>query len=216
MSAAAESSAAESSAAETPAAEARASGIGAAETPAARGRPALLDVDRVVNVALAILDAEGLAAVSFRRVGAELGVSHMTVYGYFASKHELLEALVVRTLAESRTDAATPAGWQDALLRRMRDIHAALLKRPGIAELLVTREFAGRELIGVREELLDILRATGCPESEATDGISVVFNYLLGDAMVETRRGRGGSAASFEQGMRYLIAGLDRDLHARG
>lgn len=96
-----------------------------------------------------------MAAVTFRRVGSELGVSHMTLYGYFASKHELLEALVARTLAESQTSGDAPFSWDEALLHRMCDI----------------------------------------------------------DAMVETRRGRGGSAASFEQGMRYLIAGLGRDLH---
>ncbi|WP_028933805.1 TetR/AcrR family transcriptional regulator [Pseudonocardia spinosispora] len=182
----------------------------AAETP--RGRPQLLDAERVVNAALELLDTEGLTAVTFRRVSSELGVSHMTLYGYFPSKHELLEALVARTLAESQSSGGVASSWHEALLHRMRDIHAALLKRPGIAELLVTREFAGPSLVQVREQLLDILRSTGCAEAEAIDGISVVFNYLLGDAMVETRRGRGGSAASFERGMRYLITGLRHDL----
>ena len=179
---------------------------------ASRGRRPILDVEQVVDAALEVLDAEGLPAVSLRRVSAHLGVSHMTLYGYFRSKDDLLEALVARTLAATRGAVDPTLGWEEALLRRMRDVHAALLERPGIAELLITREFTGQALAGVREELLDILRATGCAESRATDGISVVFNYLLGDAMIETRRGRGGSADSFEQGMRYLIAGLRHDL----
>lgn len=183
---------------------------------APRGRRPLLDVERVVDAALVILDTEGLEAVTLRRVSAELGVSHMTLYGYFASKRELLEALVARTLEESRPEVVDGVDWDEALRRRMRDVHAALLKRPGIAELLVTRELAGPSLMRVREELLDILRATGCQEAQAVDGISVVFNYMLGDAMIETHRGRGGSAASFEQGMRYLIAGLRRDLCGDG
>ena len=63
------------------------------------GRRALLDVEHVIDVALAILDADGLDAVSFRRLSADLGVSHMTLYGYFDSKEALLEALVARTIA---------------------------------------------------------------------------------------------------------------------
>jgi TetR/AcrR family transcriptional regulator, tetracycline repressor protein len=172
------------------------------------GRRAILDVEHVIDVALAILDADGLDAVSFRRLSADLGVSHMTLYGYFDSKEALLEALVARTIAVPSIRRATTAAWDDVLFDVIRDLHRILVNRPGIAEILVSRQLTGDWVAEVRERLLDILRGGGYDERQATDGISVIFNYLLGAVMIETSRGRGGSPSSFEVGLQYLITGL--------
>src|ERR1700739_4842661 len=83
-----------------------------------RGRPgrrAILDAEQVIDAALAILDADGLEGVSFRRLSADLGVSHMTLYGYFDSKEALLEALVARTLAVPSIRRASTAPWDGVL-----------------------------------------------------------------------------------------------------
>ena len=172
------------------------------------GRRALLDVEHVIDVALAILDADGLEAVSFRRLSADLGVSHMTLYGYFDSKDALLEALVARTIAVPSIRGAASAPWDEVLFDAIQDLHRVLVDRPGIAEILVSRELTGDWIAEARERILDILRSGGYDERQATDGISVIFNYLLGAVMIETRRGRGGSPSSFEVGLRYLITGL--------
>jgi TetR/AcrR family transcriptional regulator, tetracycline repressor protein len=173
-----------------------------------RGRRAILDVEQVIGAALAILDADGLEGVSFRRLSADLGVSHMTLYGYFDSKEALLEALVARTIAVPSIRGASTAPWDEVLFDAIRDLHRVLVKRPGIAEILVSQELTGQWVAEVREHLLDILRGGGYDERQATDGISIVFNYLLGAVMIQTRRGRGGSPSSFDVGLRYLISGL--------
>lgn len=176
-----------------------------------RGRPPLLDADRVVDAALAVLDAEGLAAVSFRRLSADLGVSHMTLYGYFPSKDALLEALVTRTIAVPSIQQEPSASWDEALLAAIEGIHRELLRRPGVAEILISHAIDDNWLRQIREQLLDILRAAGYDTRQARDGISVLFNYLLGAVMIDTRRRRGGSAASFRLGLGYLIDGLKSD-----
>lgn len=172
------------------------------------GRRALLDIEHVIDVALAILDTDGLEAVSFRRLSADLGVSHMTLYGYFDSKDALLEALVARTIAVPSSSSATAEDWDEVLFDAISDLHRILVGRPGIAEILVSRQLTGEWVAEARERLLDILRGGGYDERQATDGISVVFNYLLGAVMIETRRGRGGSPSAFDVGLRYLITGL--------
>jgi TetR/AcrR family transcriptional regulator, tetracycline repressor protein len=78
------------------------------------GRRAILEVEQVIDAALAILDADGLEGVSFRRVSADLGVSHMTLYGYFDSKEALLEALVARTIAVPWCKYASASSGQRA------------------------------------------------------------------------------------------------------
>ena len=179
-----------------------------------RGRPgrrALLDVEQVIDAALAVLDADGLDAVTFRRVSADLGVSHMTLYGYFDSKEALLEALVARTIAVPSIRATANAPWDEALLNSVEELHQTLVARPGIAEVLITQELKGSWVGDVREGLLDILRSAGCDEQQATDGISIIFNYLLGAVMIQTNRGQGGSPESFKRGLRYLINGIECD-----
>lgn len=177
-----------------------------------RGRRQLLDEARVVTAALSLLDSEGLAGVSFRRIGAALGVSHMTIYSSFPSKNALLEALVASTLDVPSIHPVPEAPWPDTLKTVARDIYAALSRRPVVAELLVTLPFDGQWIAGARESLLDLLREAGFAEEQARDGLSVVFNYLLGAVLIDARRTRGGSSTSFEQGLRYLVDGLTADL----
>jgi TetR/AcrR family transcriptional regulator, tetracycline repressor protein len=174
-----------------------------------RGRRALLDVEQVIDAALTVLDADGLEAVTFRRLSADLGVSHMTLYGYFDSKDALLEALVARTLATPTIRKAASIPWNELLFDAITDLYRLYLKRPGVAEILVARELTGEWITEPRERILDILRDAGFDECQATDGISIVFNYLLGAVLIDAKRERGGSPAAFALGLQYLITGLN-------
>ena len=174
------------------------------------GRPKKLDLEEIVDAALAVLDSDGIDAVSFRRLGSDLGVSHMTLYTYFDSKDDLLNAMVGRTLALPGFEPAARRRWDTQLLEVMKQIHAALVARPGIAELLVTHEFDGAWVGELRNRLLAVLEPAGLGEALTVDGISVLFNYLLGTVMVETSRGLGGSSASVDFGLELLVDGLRR------
>ena len=85
-----------------------------------------------------------------------------------------------------------------------------LVERPGVAELLVTHQFDGAWVGEIREQLLGLLEPAGLGKRMTTDGISVLFNYLLGAVMIESSRGLGGSAASFDFGLAMLVEGLRR------
>ena len=180
-----------------------------------RGRPKKLGLDEIVDVALAVLDADGIDAVSFRRLGSELGVSHMTLYTYFGSKEDLLNAMVGRTLALPASESSARARWDVQLLAAMRQIHAALVARPGIAQLLVAHQFDVAWVGELRGRLLGLLEPAGLGEALTVDGISVLFNYLLGTVMVETSRGVGGSAGSVDFGLGLLVDGLRRTARQR-
>lgn len=180
-----------------------------------RGRPKKLGLDEIVDAALSVLDTDGIDAVSFRRLGSELGVSHMTLYTYFESKEDLLNAMVGRTLALPAFDPSRRVRWDVQLLEAMRQIHGALVARPGIAQLLVTHQFEGAWVGELRGRLLALLEPAGLGEALTVDGISVLFNYLLGTVMVETSRGLGGSPRSVEFGLELLVDGLRRAARPR-
>ena len=69
------------------------------ETHMARPRTPLLSRDGIVAAALALVDAEGLEALSTRRLAAELGVSGPSLYNHVATKDELIDAVVDSVVA---------------------------------------------------------------------------------------------------------------------
>jgi AcrR family transcriptional regulator len=62
--------------------------------PASRPAPAPLSREAIVRAAIALADAEGLASVSLRKVGGALDAGPMRLYGYVATKEELLALMV--------------------------------------------------------------------------------------------------------------------------
>ncbi|MFP5371046.1 MAG: TetR/AcrR family transcriptional regulator, partial [Actinomycetes bacterium] len=67
---------------------------------ARRGGRSALDAGRIVAAAVALADAEGLSAVSMRRVAAEVGVPTMTLYGHLPGKGELVDLMLDAVLGE--------------------------------------------------------------------------------------------------------------------
>lgn len=178
-----------------------------------RGRPKKVTTGEIADAALALLDAEGLDAVSFRRVAGELGVSHMTLYSYLDSKDALLDAMVGRALEVP--ELANPNGpWHESLREVLVEMHDALVARPGIAELILTQALDGPWVIGIRDRLLALLKPAGFTRGQTVDAISVLVNYVLGTAMVGASRGSGASPKAFALGLDLLLDGLRRDRSA--
>ncbi|GAA0633431.1 TetR/AcrR family transcriptional regulator [Sporichthya brevicatena] len=163
----------------------------------------------IADAALTLLDGEGLDAVSFRRVAAELGVSHMTLYSYLDSKEALLDVMVGRALEVP--ELTHPQGdWAQSLREVLVEIHDALVARPGIAQLIITTSLDGPWVIAVRDRLVGLLRPAGFTRAQSVDAISVLVNYVLGTALVEASRGSGASPRAFTTGLDLLIDGLRR------
>ncbi|GAB2616826.1 TetR family transcriptional regulator [Paractinoplanes abujensis] len=90
-----------------------------------RGPKRALTLDRIAEVAIAVADAEGLAAVSMQRVAAELGFTKMSLYRYLPGKAELVALMLERAIGEPPAlDAgdwrAALTAWAEALLERYR------------------------------------------------------------------------------------------------
>jgi AcrR family transcriptional regulator len=74
-----------------------------------------LSKERIVAVALAIADSEGLAAVSMRRIARELGVATMSLYRYVPGKDDLVMLIADAAFAEDKLPATPPYGWRARL-----------------------------------------------------------------------------------------------------
>src|SRR5437762_10797237 len=76
---------------------------------------AALSRERIAAAAMALVDREGLAALSTRRLGDELGCEAMSIYHHFPNKAHLMDALVDLMLAETRTPASDRGEWLERL-----------------------------------------------------------------------------------------------------
>lgn len=127
-----------------------------------------LTLAAVVDGALALADAEGLAAVTVRRLAGELGVTPMALYWHVRSKDELLDGMAAGALERVDRSVDPAAPWPDQLRSLLGSLVEALRAHPSAAVLVATRTVSSAEGLRVTEALLDVLRRGGFPPAEAT------------------------------------------------
>jgi AcrR family transcriptional regulator len=99
----------------------------------------------VLDAASALADAEGLKAVTMRRLAADLGVEAMSLYHHLPGKEGLLDGLVESVIGEvaaelARADAGgTTADWRAAVRRRCLTARVVMLRHPWAPGLITSR-----------------------------------------------------------------------------
>lgn len=145
--------------------------VGNVVTARASRRPAEGSVDlsqvAIVRAAVAIADAEGLAALSLRGVAARLGAPVTSLYRHVDGKEALLRAMANAALGETELPASPPGGWR-ARLELAARAHFALLRRhPWLGRLLhVTRPRPLPNAIAYASFVLGALEETRLPAVE--------------------------------------------------
>jgi AcrR family transcriptional regulator len=152
-----------------------------------RGRPRTLDRAAVVDAALRILDANGLDAVTIRRVAEELGTSGTALYTYVRDKDELVDLLVDRVIGEVDVDAVDPSlPWQDQVRRLARLMRDTFVAHADIARATLGRVPQGERSLAVMEAMLGRLRAAGLPDHVISLGTDMLALYVAGVAFEES------------------------------
>jgi AcrR family transcriptional regulator len=129
-----------------------------------------LSTARILDAAQALIEREGDEALTFRRLGAELGADPTAAYRHFRNKDELLLALGDRLLGEAielTTAAISPdADWRTMLRLEAHGIRNTLVRHPRLASVISVRVTQGEyEAVGI-ERGLRALAATGLPTHE--------------------------------------------------
>ncbi|WP_246106228.1 TetR/AcrR family transcriptional regulator C-terminal domain-containing protein [Pseudonocardia kunmingensis] len=146
----------------------------------------------MLTTALALIDADGVEALSMRRLGKALGRDPMRLYRHASSKEALLDGVVDLVLSEL-TVPAVPEGddWENALRRTAHAFRALALAHPHVVPLLVTRPLATplamRPLGTLRplEALLDLLIGAGFDGRGALHAYRLYMGFLYGHVLNE-------------------------------
>ena len=149
----------------------------------------------VVEGALALAEAEGLGAVTIRRLAKKLGVTPMALYWHFRSKGELLDGMAARIFEEVDLSVDVSAAWQEQLRALLGSMLGVLRAHPSTAILLSTRTASSEGSLRATEVVLDVLRGGGFSPAEATQiarhALSTVVNLVSGEPGVVAREESG-------------------------
>ena len=138
-----------------------------------------LSREQVAAAALELVDRHGLEALSMRRLAEELGVGTMTLYGYFRSKDELLDA--VMDAAATGTPAVPREGsWREQARALAISWRANLERHPSIVQVRLQRPLLRATQFRITEQAIAILRAAGFGKADAAHGFRVLFTYAFG------------------------------------
>ncbi len=146
--------------------------------------PAGLDRNRITEASVRLLDADGLAKFSMRRLAAELDVTAMSLYWYVDTKDDLLELALDSVYAEidrPREDA----DWRDRLRELARSYRELLVRHIWISPLAGTFLNIGPNSMLFSYAVQDIVRDTGLPLERQTGALSAVFQFVYGFGTVE-------------------------------
>jgi len=143
-----------------------------------------LSRDEVVRMAIAIADAEGLAALSMRRIAAELGVATMALYRYVGGKDALVLKMVDAAIGEFPFPAKPPATWRDGIETAARLQWAAYRRHLWLASAIsLSRPQLLPNLLPHTDAVLRSVARFGLDKSAALYTAISVFAYIRGIAL---------------------------------
>jgi AcrR family transcriptional regulator len=145
-----------------------------------------LSKDRIIDAALHVMDAEGLDAVTMRRIGRELGVEAMSLYNHVEDKDDILNGVTERVMTGFEYPDWTGDWFEDGRAmahewRRLLNLH------PSVCQLLAERHkpLEGLAAFGAMDAALGLLRRAGLSDRDAAQAFNALGSYILGYVTME-------------------------------
>ncbi|GAA3167943.1 TetR/AcrR family transcriptional regulator C-terminal domain-containing protein [Planomonospora alba] len=135
---------------------------------------------QIVRAALELLDAEGLDALSMRRLGARLGAGATSLYWHVAHKDEVLELVMDEVYGEVPLPDPETVGWQDAAVRFAYGLREALFKHPWAIPLISTRPSIGPNAMRLSTRMAAVFEQAGFTGMSLDYASSALLSYVLG------------------------------------
>ncbi|NGY61139.1 TetR/AcrR family transcriptional regulator [Lentzea sp. NEAU-D13] len=131
---------------------------------AAKASRTPLSRERVLAAAVALVDANGIGALTMRRLAADLGIEAMSLYHHLPAKEALLDGVVETVLAEIDATTAhlpTNGDWRERLRRQFLAARQAMLRHPWMPGLLSTRRAIPPRVFAYYEGILGTMIDAG-------------------------------------------------------
>lgn len=139
-----------------------------------------LSPEAIIDVALRIVDKEGVDEVSMRRVAAEFDTGPASLYAYFANKDELLRRVLDRVIES----IPVPEGddWQEVVRTYSHSVRALFGEHNDLAKLTFAHIPATDRIFEISERMLRVMIEGGVPARVATWSLDIMSLYIAADA----------------------------------
>lgn len=145
--------------------------------------------ERILRMALSLVDEHGMEALSMRRLAKELGVDPMAIYHHVPGKRALLTGLIEEVFSEMRVPASRQTGedWRERVRGWARAFRGVARAHPNLISYLPTNpEAAAAATLDSTEELYAAFEAAGMPPRMIVRAADLVVDYLNGFALAES------------------------------
>ncbi|MFB7374308.1 TetR/AcrR family transcriptional regulator [Streptomyces sp. NPDC056222] len=164
------------------------------------GGPAGLDRDRIVATSIRMLDEDGLAGLSMRKLATELGVTAMSLYWYVDTKDDIIEYALDAVYGGIDLEAVTAAeDWRDRLRALALGYRRMLVRHPWVSACVGMYLNVGPRALVVGTAIQDAVRATGLPVHGQPGTLAAVFQFVYGYGTIEALFARRSAEAGMTQ-----------------
>jgi AcrR family transcriptional regulator len=150
-------------------------------------RASSLTAERIVASAIELLDADGLDALTMRRLADELGTAAGSLYRHFESREAVLVAVHDAVIGQTFQFDPPGATWAERAANFARALHLLLRHRPYLAEIWSTTEQLGPNALRGRERGLRLGLDAGLSPAAAARAYLTILHYTIGCALMEQR-----------------------------
>lgn len=142
-------------------------------------RQRALSREAIIDAALAIIDRDGLDALTMRAVAQALSTGAASLYAHVGSKDELLELVIERVLSEVQVpDAPDPARWIEQLKEMGRDVRRVWAEHRDLARASFARIPLGENGLRSGEAMIAVMRAGGLSDRAIGLGTDLLALYI--------------------------------------
>ncbi|MFF4104522.1 TetR/AcrR family transcriptional regulator C-terminal domain-containing protein [Streptomyces sp. NPDC001903] len=151
-----------------------------------KGRKPAYSREAITAAAVALADAEGLEAVTMRKVAAQVGAGVMSLYSYAPDKETLLNLMVDHVTGELPTAYALTGDWRADMKVIARLQRAHMLRHPWLPAALTTRRVPGPNTLAFLERALAALRPAGLDGAAKLEVFAQLTAFVAGHVAHET------------------------------
>ena len=153
----------------------------AANSPRSRREP--LTRQRALGAAIALADAEGIEALTMRKLAHALDVEAMSLYHHVANKNDILDGMVDAIFAE--IELPSDGDWGAAMRGRAHSLRATLLRHPWAIGIMESRSAPGPATLRHHDAVIGCCRAAGFSVEMSAHAFSLLDSYIYGFVLQE-------------------------------